>query len=43
MGCQKKIAIVNVEQEAEYLLAVKDNQPNLHQAIQNYFSGASVS
>lgn len=37
MGCQKKIAEVIVKQEADYLLAVKDNQPSLHQAIQNYF------
>jgi len=41
MGCQKKIADVIVEQEADYLLAVKDNQPSLHQAIQNYFSDAN--
>jgi predicted transposase YbfD/YdcC len=31
---------VIVSLEADYLLAVKDNQPSLHQAIQNYFSGA---
>jgi len=37
MGCQKKIAELIVEQEADYLLAVKDNQPNLHLAHQNYF------
>jgi predicted transposase YbfD/YdcC len=41
IGCQKKIAKVIVEQEADYLLAVKDNQPILHQAIQNYFSDAN--
>lgn len=40
-GCQKKIAEVIVEQEADYLLAVKDNQPTLHQAIQNYFGEAN--
>jgi len=38
MGCQKKIAATIVEQEADYLLAVKDNQPTLHQAVQDYFA-----
>lgn len=33
IGCQKQIAKVIVEQEADYLLVVKDNQPILHQAI----------
>ncbi len=41
MGCQKKIAEVIIEQEADYLLAVKDNQPTVHQAIQNYFEQAN--
>lgn len=41
MGCQKNIAEVIKEQEADYLLAVKDNQPTLYQAIQNYFFDAS--
>jgi len=41
MGCQKKIAEVILEQEADYLLAVKDNQPTLHQAIQDYFYRAN--
>ena len=41
IGCQKKIAEAIVEQEADYLLAVKDNQPSLHQAIQNYFLDAN--
>jgi predicted transposase YbfD/YdcC len=41
MGCQKKIAEVIIEQEADYLLAVKDNQPTLHQAIQDYFEEAN--
>jgi predicted transposase YbfD/YdcC len=38
---KKNIAEVIVEQEADYLLAVKDNQPYRYQAIQNYFSGAN--
>ncbi len=41
MGCQKKIAKVIIDQEADYLLAVKDNQPTLHQAIQDYFTQAN--
>ena len=41
-GCQKKIADVIVSPEADYLLAVKDNQPNRNQAIQDYFVEASL-
>jgi len=41
MGCQKKIAEVIIESDADYLLVVKDNQPNLHQAIQDYFAQAN--
>jgi len=33
MGCQKKIAAKIIERKADYLLAVKDNQPSLHSAI----------
>lgn len=41
MGCQKKIAKVIIDKEADYLLAVKDNQPKLHQAVQDYFTQAN--
>ncbi|EDN69070.1 transposase, IS4 [Beggiatoa sp. PS] len=41
MGCQKNIAEIIVEQEADYIEAVKDNQPTLHQAIQDYFEEAN--
>jgi predicted transposase YbfD/YdcC len=41
MGCQKKIAEIIIESDADYLLAVKDNQPTLHQAIQDYFTQAN--
>lgn len=41
MGCQKKIAATIIEKEADYLLAVKDNQPILHQAVQDYFTQAN--
>jgi len=34
MGCQKEIAGQLVEQGADYVLAVKDNQKNLHKAIE---------
>jgi predicted transposase YbfD/YdcC len=37
MGCQKEIAKTIVGREAEYVLAVKDNQPTLHQALSDAF------
>ena len=37
MGCQRAIAEKIVTREADYLLAVKGNQPSLHQAIQDAF------
>jgi predicted transposase YbfD/YdcC len=37
MGCQTEIARRIVEAGADYCLAVKDNQPTLHQGIINYF------
>lgn len=38
MGCQKEIAQKIVDAEGDYVLAVKDNQPKLHEAIQEVFS-----
>jgi len=38
MGCQKKIAKKIIDQKADYVLAVKDNQPTLHQEIIDFFS-----
>lgn len=38
MGCQKKIVSAIVEKKADYVLAVKDNQPNLHEDIQSALS-----
>ena len=35
MGCQKAIAKAIVNKEADYLLAVKDNQPTLKRAIED--------
>src|SRR5712692_10032392 len=37
MGCQKEIAAAIRGREAEYVLAVKDNQPSLHQAVHEAF------
>lgn len=38
MGCQKEIAATIHEAGADYVLAVKDNQPKLHDAIRQLFS-----
>jgi predicted transposase YbfD/YdcC len=38
MGCQKEIAQKIVDAQGDYVLAVKDNQPRLHEAIQKVFS-----
>ena len=40
MGCQTAIAEEIVEQEANYVLAVKQNQGNLYEAISEYFAWA---
>lgn len=37
MGCQQAIAETIIEQEADYLLALKGNQPELHRAVGDYF------
>ena len=39
MGCQKAIASQIVDQGGDYLLAVKDNQKNLADAIKSIFAG----
>ena len=38
MGCQKQIAQKIIDAQGDYVLAVKDNQPKLHEAIQDLFS-----
>ena len=38
MGCQKQIARKIIDAQGDYVLAVKDNQPKLHEAIQDLFS-----
>jgi predicted transposase YbfD/YdcC len=37
MGCQREIAAKIREKEADYILAVKDNQEMLHEDISDYF------
>jgi predicted transposase YbfD/YdcC len=37
MGCQKEIAQKIVDQGADYVLAVKENQPKLHEAVTEFF------
>jgi predicted transposase YbfD/YdcC len=41
MGCQKAIAEAIVEGGGDYILAVKDNQPTLHDEIQAAFAQAA--
>lgn len=38
MGCQKEIAQKIVDAKADYVLAVKDNQPKLCEAIRDFFT-----
>ena len=40
MGCQKEIAREIIEAQADYLLAVKENQGRLYQAVRDLFEGA---
>jgi len=37
MGCQRAIAEKIIERQADYLIAVKDNQPTLAQAVESLF------
>lgn len=40
MGCQKEIAQTIVDQEADYILEVKENQGHLYEDIADVFAGA---
>jgi predicted transposase YbfD/YdcC len=40
MGCQKEIAAQIIRQKAHYILAVKDNQPTLHQKVKSLLDDA---
>jgi predicted transposase YbfD/YdcC len=41
MGCQTEIANTIIEQGADYVLALKGNQGNLHEDVQELFTSAS--
>jgi predicted transposase YbfD/YdcC len=43
MGCQVDIAQSILDAKADYLLAVKDNQPTLHADIKSYFETAPAA
>jgi len=43
MGCQATIAQSILDAGADYLLAVKDNQPTLHAEIESYFATAPAA
>ena len=43
MGCNRGIAQSILDANADYLLAVKDNQPTLHAEIESYFATAPAS
>jgi predicted transposase YbfD/YdcC len=43
MGCQTAIAHQIVEQHADYVLALKDNHPHLHERVQLAFADASAA
>lgn len=38
MGCQTGIAKQIIEQQGDYVLGLKDNQPLLHEAVEDYFT-----
>jgi predicted transposase YbfD/YdcC len=40
MGCQRAIAQAIVDQKGDYVLALKENQPTLHNAVATYFAAA---
>jgi predicted transposase YbfD/YdcC len=43
MGCQTAIAAQIVEQHADYVLALKDNHPLLHERVRQTFADADVA
>jgi len=40
MGTQKAIAASIIDQKADYILALKGNQGNLHKAVKQWFEQA---
>ena len=43
MGCQRKIVDAILDKEADYLIAVKDNQPKLREEVEVAFATASIT
>lgn len=43
MGCQHKIVEAIVDKDADYLIAVKDNQPKLREEVEVAFATASIT
>ena len=43
LGCQKEIAEKVVDGEGDYILAVKGNQPTLHEEIQQAFATSTIN
>lgn len=43
IGCNRAIAQRILDAKADYLLAVKDNQPTLHEEIESYFATAPTA
>jgi predicted transposase YbfD/YdcC len=43
MGCQNDIAQLIIEEEADYVLALKGNQPTLHQHVKDSFERESAT
>jgi len=43
LGCQTAIAAQLVAQQADYVLALKDNHPTLHQEVADAFAAARAS
>ena len=40
MGCQKEIASAIIDKDADYILALKENQPQLHEDVREMFDHA---
>jgi predicted transposase YbfD/YdcC len=40
MGCQREIAAAILTQQADYVLALKENQPTLHELVADHFAHA---
>jgi len=43
MGCQRKIVEKIVEKGADYAIAVKDNQPTLHEEVESAFATSAIA